>query len=219
MATLKALQWIPPRPKDVTFGYVRQMQAELAIPPIISYLILCYYCYVEYFEKAGDDLEISNNKCSITRITTPISNKAANLNTAYGKRWIKGDLNKIAKWSFIIENYGTCKSLLDVASIYIGIVSIDNRCNADFGKGGGALKYFHFTSQYSAWGDLHLIPMKKFDILFDTINWKLIIQMNNMIVDEKAITSPNHHHGTKYKLALSMTRKDASLTLVDFDVM
>ena len=96
---MKALKLLPNNTKYTIFGYVRRMEKEsfpLNIPAMITYLILKYYFHGEYFEKAGDDLEISDDKMSVTRITSP-GRLNRFMNTAYGKTWIDGNLNQIIR--------------------------------------------------------------------------------------------------------------------------
>ena len=97
---------MPNNPKHAVFCYLHSMEKELFlvnVPTIISYLILGYLFHGEYFEKAGDDLEISNDKMSVTRITKPSPVFTAFMNTAYGKTWIPGNLNQTVRWRFKLD--------------------------------------------------------------------------------------------------------------------
>ena len=105
------------------FGYVRQNENKLSlycnIPSMISYLCLSYYHHGEYFEKAGDDIQISNDKMTATKVTQEYNWD----NTAYGKTWIDSSVDQIVEWKFKIN-------ILE-KSIYICLVSKDNRLNRD----------------------------------------------------------------------------------------
>ena len=129
-ACLKQVKSIKKETQFTVFGYVRQNENKMAlfcnIPSMICYLCLSYYYHGEYFEKAGDDLQISNDKMTITKV----SNKVNWLNTAYGKTWIDSNIDQIAEWKFKmnkLENY-----------ICICLVSKDNRLNEDCSIGDDA---------------------------------------------------------------------------------
>ena len=63
------------------------------IPVLIHYLILGYYFHGEYFEKAGDDLEISNDKMSVERVS--VTEGKTYRNNVYCKKWIKSNMKQI----------------------------------------------------------------------------------------------------------------------------
>ena len=86
---------------------------------MISYLCLSYYHHGENFEKAGNDINISNDKMTITKVSTTYTWH----NTAYGKTWIDSSINQIAEWKFKIDKLA--------GQIYICLVSKDNRLNRD----------------------------------------------------------------------------------------
>ena len=58
---------------------------------MICNLCILYYFHGEYFEKAGDDIQISNDKMTITKIR---GGSGWN-NTSYGKTWIDSSIPKI----------------------------------------------------------------------------------------------------------------------------
>ena len=224
MTTLKALKSIPNNPKYTVFGYIQRMEKELCVvslPTIISYLILGYYFHGEYFEKAGDDLKISNDKMSVIRINKPSPIFTAFMNTAYGKSWIPGNLNKIIQWRFKIESYGDAnrtQSTVYVNKISIGIVSKDHRLNQDFGNmSDKPWKYFFIYGRRWDFRNGLLVTMIEYDLVFDTINWRLSIEKGDGVIVYKDLNS-FPRDDTRYKLAISMTSKDAKLTLIDFDI-
>ena len=194
MTTLNALELrsIPSRPKYATFGYIHILERDLKIaniPTMICYLILEFLYNREYFEKAGEDLQISRDKMSITKDTWNISNREENMNTAYTKSWIEGGLKQIIRWSFIIEDYGYLKSLSDVSHIYIGIVSKDNRSNDTFlRKADKPWEVFYIRNRYGGTNDIHLQSMERYDLIFDTLHWKLSIQAKGVALIQKDIS-------------------------------
>ena len=207
MATLKALKLLPNNTKYTTFGYVRRMEKEsfpLNIPAMITYLILKYYFHGEYFEKAGDDLEISDDKMSVTRITSPGSFNRF-MNTAYGKTWINGNSDQIIRWRFKIESYGE-----PISTIFVGIVSNDHRLNEDFAN--------YEDKQWRYFGITKLLPMKQYNFIFDTLDWELRIETDDHVVVRED-SAPFPKDNTRYKLALSMTSKTARFTTIDFGII
>ena len=120
--------------KYTVFGYVRSYEPTLKlidgnkqIPVLISYLCLTYYYHGESFIKSVDDIKISANKMSITKI----SSISRYNNTSYGTIWIPS-IGKpvIAKWSLFINNINH-EHTTSVGNIWIAIVSKDNRPNSD----------------------------------------------------------------------------------------
>ena len=117
-ACFKQLKSIKKDTRFTVFGYVRQNENKLSlycnIPSMISYLCLSYYYHGEYFEKAGHDIQISNDKMTVTKVTQECNWD----NAAYGKTWIDSSIDQIVKWKFKINTLER--------SIYICLVSKDN---------------------------------------------------------------------------------------------
>ena len=110
--------------KYTVFGYVRKIETNQSsfhsIPTIVSYLCLQYFWHHEYFDKCGHQLEISNNRTSVTKVHSGIGW----MNSCYGKTWIQSDINQIATWTFSITlPFSFNKS--SKPSMYFGIVSDD----------------------------------------------------------------------------------------------
>ena len=143
-ATLRAVTNIPILPKFTVFGYIRLMEKRLlltsSVPVVIGYLILGYYFCGECFEKAGNDLKISNGMCVIRIAEQTIENVFKN--TAYGYLWIEPKPHMLLKWKFKINSFGI--RYYASGHIYIGIVNRDDRLNEDSGKDEGA-EYFKIT--------------------------------------------------------------------------
>eukprot|EP01084_Bolivina_argentea_P063787 116381_1 len=92
--------------KSIIFGYIKRIPniSNIAshIPMTIKYLILLFYSELEWFETVPKDIDISNNKMTITK------KKYAKLNWAnvtFCKNLIPATLNKIVKWTFKINKY------------------------------------------------------------------------------------------------------------------
>eukprot|EP01084_Bolivina_argentea_P037168 68723_1 len=110
-ATFKKFKQINDRCKDIVFGYIRSMECKFSdwnIPDMISYICLSFYYHGEHFAKKGNNVELSNNKMTITQIKKFIKkskycrNWESELlyNATYCNVWIESNLNKIAKWTF-----------------------------------------------------------------------------------------------------------------------
>ena len=87
MTTLKELKKIPLKIRSAVFGYMRQTEKQLylsTVPIMVYYLCLGYYFHGEYFEKAGNDLQISDDKMCVERITEPEkTERGAFMNTTW----------------------------------------------------------------------------------------------------------------------------------------
>ena len=219
MTTLKRLKSIPNTSKHATFGYIREMEHQLAlsnIPVMINYLCLGYYFHGEYFEKAGNDLSITNDKMSVTRITAPIYG-ARNRTTAYGKQWVELNTQKTIKWKFKIDSFGHRNSF--DATIWLGIVSKDHRINEDFGNQNDHPLWYQkikrsdgnaFTG-YDSWHSHYLVEDTEYELILS--GERVLFQENGHIISDELSHLRND---IRYKLALCMTVKDAKFTLIDF---
>ena len=102
-SSLKQLKLIKQDTKFIVVGYVRQNENKLSlfcnVPSMIPYLCLLYYFHGEYFEKVGDDINISKDKRTITKVVESLKFK----NTSYGQIWIDPKVPQIAKWKFMIN--------------------------------------------------------------------------------------------------------------------
>ena len=126
--SLKVLKYIDQRTKFVVFGYIREYENKLSlyinISPGICYICLAYYFLGEYFEKAGNQFIISNDKMTVTKKQESYKYEYSNWNnTAYGKLWINSTIPQIIKWKFKINELGC------LSGICFCLVSKDNRCN------------------------------------------------------------------------------------------
>ena len=72
-SVFQKLNSIDNRIKHSVFGYVRSIEAQLSIcniPVLISYITLNYYYHNEYFSKYGQQVKLSNNNMTVTKIKT-----------------------------------------------------------------------------------------------------------------------------------------------------
>ena len=226
MSTLKELKSIPNKPKYTTFGYIHEMEKQLAlsnVPAMINYLCLGYYFHGEFFEKAGDDLQICNDKMSIERITPAIFGDEW-MNTGYGKLKVSADSKYVITWKFVIESFGDGGQ-----DVFIGIVSKDNRLNEDFASyGDDPYTYFqiHFNDLHDQYieeehdkdnAHIWLRPMQIYRLVFDTLKWKVSVKKDAYIIGLRNIAHfPKDD--TKYKFAISMVSKYAKITICDFEI-
>ena len=230
MSTLKLLKSVPNKSKHAVFGYIREMEQQLAlsnIPVMINYLCLGYYFHGEYFEKAGDDLQILNDKMSVKRISEPIE-RIKYMNTAYGKRWIQLNSGEIFKWKFRIDSFGRWYGKWET-KLFIGIVSRDDRINDDFGVDKPS-HYFSirenldispkFDYMNSQSRSTCLMRLRQYEFVCDSKNREIFIcdTKTKEVMSRKLSIQHFPNDDTKYKLAICMIVGDATLTLTDFIV-
>ena len=113
---LKTLKAVEDKYKLPVFGYVRSSQNEsiIYIPMMIFYLCLGYFYDPEYFEKCCKNMQISNDKLTITQIGTGYGD-----DTVYCKRCIKSDVPQIMTWTLKINKdnrYGLYGLRIRIAS-------------------------------------------------------------------------------------------------------
>ena len=226
---LKQLKSIKQDTKLTVFGYVRQNENNLSlfcnVPSMISYLCLSYYFHGEYFEKGGDDIQISDDKMTITKKTSTQKNWN---NTSYGKTWIDSSIPQIVEWKFKIHTMRQANM-----SIFISLVSCDNRLNEDCNEQVNKCDYPNYG--FSAYRSI-TIRQKTGDIANRIVYRKNGIYLHegdvlSMILDtkEKAIYAETEgkckvnlisnitiNKDTKYKMAVSIRRPTYSLSLIDF---
>ena len=102
--SLKKIKSIKKEIQFTVFGYMRQSENELSlfcnITEGIYYICLAYYYLGEYFEKAGDDIRISDDQMTITKMKS----NACWKNTSYGNIWIDSWIHQIVEWRFKINS-------------------------------------------------------------------------------------------------------------------
>ena len=224
---LKKLKLIKQEIKLTVFGYVRQNEDELSlfcnIPSMISYLCLSYYFHGECFEKAGDDIKISKDKTTVTKV-----NKKTNyFNTSYGKTWIDTQIPQIVEWKFKIikmENVSLKKT-----SIYLCLVSRDNTLNDDCNMNMAEQPNFGFPNHGQLCKrdtkairvrnvgreQINFVEGDIISMILDTNSRKLYFQR---IGKQRVCYVKNISCGLriKYKMAVSLQHKLNSVSLIDF---
>ena len=99
MSTLfQKLNSVESRIKDSVFGYIRSTASQLFIhniPALISYIALNYYYHNEYFAKYGQQVKVTNNNMTLTKIKN-LSDKQKFENTTYGNTWIDTAIPQIS---------------------------------------------------------------------------------------------------------------------------
>ena len=215
----KQLKSIEQETQLTVFGYIRQNQNKLSlfcnVPDGISYLCLSYYYFHgEYFEKAGNDIQISNDEMTVAKV---VDHTDWN-NTSYGKRWIDSAIPQIIEWKFKINKISDLDD-----SICFCLVSCDSRINADcnafydapnfgFCNTGAVIKkdpdaeIVRISDRFeSHQGDI-------ISMTLDTKSGKLYFQKN----DEERLCYVENVSCCTYKMAISLKHKLNSVSLVDF---
>ena len=110
--------------KLLVFGYSRSVNNMMKIcnniPDLVCFIIILHCMNEEYFDKPGQNIEISDDKSSIRRVS-----RHGYDNTTYCKQWISSISNMIVTWNFKVERY--------TGTILLGIVANnDNHQNDEF---------------------------------------------------------------------------------------
>ena len=105
LTIMKTAKQIPELEKYIVFGYIHCCEKEYihslpAIPSLIAYICLAFYYHKEYFINACEDIIISKDKRTITKIK---NNKNVD-NTSYLNQRITSNSNEIVKWIFKINH-------------------------------------------------------------------------------------------------------------------
>ena len=106
-------------------GFMRKTKKESkisSIPTDIFYAILSFFYIYEYFDKCGKELEISEDKTTISTIYTGDKSASTALfsdNTGFGHLWFNLNGNEIAKWRFRInDNEASCMNIVKLDTDY-----------------------------------------------------------------------------------------------------
>ena len=78
----------------------QRLSLYINVTPGICLMCLAYYHQFEYFETAGNDMKISDDKMTVTKLD--LENSGWH-NTAYGKAWIDSTIHQIVEWKFKIN--------------------------------------------------------------------------------------------------------------------
>ena len=221
----RKLQSIDKDTKSTVFGYIRQTEDELSLYCIvalrISFLCLSYYHQGEYFEKAGDDIKISNDKLTITKIL----NDKSWYNTTYGKTWINSGVSQIVKWKFKVNK------MKGIDCICLCLVSSDNRLNKDCNHPDDKLTFPNFGIDSAGFLYIRQDPVSRdyfpyrekykfhqgdiISMILDTQSKELYFKRNE---GDKLILIQNIPTDSKinYKMAISLKNTMSSISLIDF---
>ena len=227
---IKLHEYINDRCKNIVFGYIKKMETKLGlyqnIPPLIIHLCVMFYFPGEYIEKCTQDLAISNNNMTITKIDKDFAWN----NKAFGKIWIDSTSNSISKWVIKINSI---KDFLNPswAHIFVGIVSNDQDTNATFCSDGNdvsdsPLYLFRANGQHHCIENYNQYKEKILNEKFGT-NDQILLTLN--MIERKIFLKINQRKqkcifenivkqkGIRYKLAFSLFSVGNQITLTDFD--
>eukprot|EP01084_Bolivina_argentea_P037159 68702_1 len=218
--TLKQLKQINDHTKRSVFGYVREIQEKLSLPNIpilISYLCLSYYYHNEYFSKSGHQIEISNDKMSIKKITGDCNYK----NTTYCNTWIQSTSNKIAKWTFKTNKY--CEDIN--GGFYICFVSnYDDKINEDCSV--YELKYMPNYAFYPTCDEVIVFDNDQGEDVMDEYidlskQFTIVLNLKQKTIGYESsniIKNIEIGNDIKYKLAINIYETGCGISLIDFDL-
>ena len=206
--------------KYTVFGYIRGFEKKLSlqnIPTLINYLCLQFYFHGEYFEKIGDDLEISNDKMMVKSKPDKCGD-----NEAFGKTWIKSMSNCVATWTFKLNANQISIYITSSEKLYDRDTScffLDNGICA--GKKLFDPQMYGFVNKMPGHLSILFWTMARFteqDLMKLTLNTKngtIALQRN----DEDVIVLVDNivkGRDISYKLAVGFYNFDEYITLIDF---
>ena len=227
MSSLKLLKSLDNLSKKLVFGYVRKVEKEFnisAVPLLILYKILGYFYLYEYFEKCGDDLNISDHKMTVTKISEVDGHSWAD-NNAYGSLWFKSKGNEIATWKFKINKMGD-----ENHEIYFALVSKDIRLNKDAYNSKDKPMYSLSNEgedmPFYGEGDYHFPEFTlenvsndgdEVSIRLNTKNRSIKWQIGKENEYEMLFSGIEQEDNISYKLAISLHSITNSISLIDFE--
>lgn len=229
VASLKILKNLDNSDKSLVFGYVRKVEKELqmiSIPALIFYKILGYFYLHEYFAKGGDDLEISDDKLTVSAAHHW---SGWGFNNAYGNLWFKSTGNEIATWKFRIDSPG-------ISPVGFGIVSKDDRLNEDAANAldkplyfvspnGNVIKHYGEGTEHVEASDYALQAWYKHEFELEIeLNTKCkTIKWRHMKSDEDhdeelqpLFMDIQQSDSTEYKILVSIRQRGDIVSLIDF---
>ena len=217
----KRIKTIPTETQFTVFGYIRQNENKLSlfcnITDIISYLCLSYYYIAEYFEKVGDDMKISQDGMTITKI---INNNNWN-NTSYCHKWIDSNIDQIVEWRFKINEldcgFGICLCLVSRDDKLNEKCIFDAPCYTLYDDADHDIQDINAIIGNS--NDIDQLDFDKHDeisVILNTKHREIHLQKNK---NEKILFVKNIsiNHGIKYKMAVTMYEQFNSVSLISFE--
>lgn len=183
--------------KDLINGYIRQHEniTSISIPIYINRYVLYFYIIIgDYFEKAGDNLCIKDDKISLER--SEHAKTYWQLNNGYTKNWIQSTAKEIVTWNFGFKGYGEF-------DVKFTLTSNDDCINSQI---------LHKKDPYHQKLDVYGIGGGcKVDIKLDTIKGKIHLSRSDFtdIIERKIYIANN----IKYKLAVAINQNGAIVVL------
>lgn len=182
---------------------------------MIAYLILAYYQTRDSFRNTGDDLVISNDKSTITKIWKTQNRFTLHDNyitsTAYGSEWIDCDSDQTAFWTFKYN---------DNMRIKFGVYL---KNNARYGG--------HRWNAGNCWNSVNLKKDSLVSVQINTTNGDFKCIANAKVMYQCNIYKMDRFVSSTYSGSISINRKvikcqillqivtclrDVSVTMIDF---
>ena len=194
------------------------------IPKSIGHICLFYYFHDEYWSRAGDDLEISSNRRTVTKTA---SNRLNWRNTAYGNLWIESTIDQRVKWKFGVNHLNDNETSRKCNNFIICLVSRDDRLNhtaCPYGDGkpnyafanndGTIINGENFMEIHSTHS--RFVEGDEVSLILNTSSLGRIFRQRNE--EEPVLIFKNLKKGKDilYKIAISLYAQKDSLSLVDF---
>eukprot|EP01084_Bolivina_argentea_P118376 210050_1 len=214
MSSLQQLKYVNKKFKYCVFGYIRESESKLELPPIpmlISYICLSYYYFADFFSKAREDhFKISNDKLTITNIKyCDYRNHSIFLN-----EWIDATSNTIVTWTFTFKNTN---------DVIVGL-ALEEDINEDFCFGKKP------TYAIASWGGNFLNGMMRGNftqpVFGGNDNVEFVLNLKNGTFGCRIGNKPiniafenvSRHNGIKYKLAMQLRTIEDAVTIMNFSI-
>ena len=203
------------------FGYIRKMEKQLSsqnIPKDITKICLEFYFMNEYFERAGQDIRISDNKLSITSICKTDHSWS---NISFTKNWIDSMSQNIIIWTLKVNTSSTIKR---DRGFCVGIFSNDTQLNIN-PIDADQTNYVHWSKLGMAFKNgvrYNLLSVARYKDNNDIIHFKLDLQTASLYckVNDKQYellaSDIERNEKIQYKLGVTIGTSSSSVTLIDY---
>ena len=225
----KAKNEIPSSFKSLVNGYIRDQQNKLLlgqnIPSVIMYICILYYYDGEYFTQSNEDLSISKDKRTVTKIKNNLYRPWKN--RAIGNIWVGSMSNKIVKWKFIIN-----RTTGGLNTIFVALISVDTHLDNEFfaypildapiysiGNGYTVCAYDGRHANQVDIGPLFVVGYQ-FSIILNTKDSTICYEFDDDITTRKCIFADIvRAESVRYKIAVCLKSLNASMSLIEFAEM
>ena len=206
--------------KLLIFGFLcntmNTHQLSTNIPDLVCFMVIIYFMQREYFDKAGKDIQISDDKLSITRISG-----YNYFSTTYCKQWISSTSNIIVTWKFKYDTMDT------YGKAVIGLVTNDDCYDKDFSDPNianvyalanhGWLNRDNDGNKSMMVNGIGFTRNDEFSFTLDLPNREIILEVNGK---ERKVIWSNILIGDdiRYRFAICLKKEKSKMSLIGFEI-